>query len=275
MAAIGSGVIEPRLACYSMGAAEVIGACLNSPRTSPALLEGNFPCYCHAVDDHYFTITLNQSGGLSMEWLHQSLLKLNPENITALDNLAGSLKVWPSPVLFLPHLVGSGTPSCDPFSRAAFIGLSLKTDQTDLFQAVVDAQAFEARLNVEALEYSDIEIADLRAVDRGAREWKALQIKATVLQRPIHTLRCPEAALMGAAMLAQTAIGVFVSVEAARDECVQVANTIEPDRAARGSYDEAYDRYRTLYRALHSFHRHWRDQPDSATERDRAVMAGR
>jgi xylulokinase len=274
MAAIGSGVIEPGLACYSMGAAEVIGACLTSPRTSPALLEGNFPCYCHAVEDHYFTITLNQSGGLSMEWLRESLLKLDPDNAPALDDLADGVKVWPSPVLFLSHLVGSGTPSCDPFSRASFIGLSLKTGQADLIQAVLDAQAFEARLNVEALEYSDIEIAELRAVDRGAREWKALQIKATVLQRPIHTLRCPEAALMGAAMLAQTAIGEFASVEAARDECVQVASTIEPHHSAGLAYDEAYGRYRTLYRALSSFHRHWRDQPDAVAERDRAVMAG-
>jgi xylulokinase len=257
MAAIGSGVIEPHLACYSVGAAEVIGACLASPQASPSLLEGNFPCYCHATHDQYFTITLNQSGGLAMEWLENSILKLGVSRINTPQDLGDGIQVWPSPVLFVPHLVGSGTPSRDHFSRAAFAGMSLKNDRRDLIQAVVDAQAFEARLNLEALARSGIEVTDIRAVDRGARMWKALRVKATVLQRPIHTLRSPEAALMGAAMLAQTAIGVFPSIEAACNECVSVASTIEPDRAASEAYDEAYGRFRALSAALRSFYRHW------------------
>ena len=262
MAAIGSGVIEPHLACYSFGTTEVIGTCLSSARTSPALLEGNFPCYCHAVADRYFTMTLNQSGGLALEWFHESLLQLDPKDGEAPERLAAGIAIWPSAVLFLPHLVGSGTPSCDRLSRAAFVGLSVKTERRDLLQAIIDAQAFEARLNLETLEHSDIQISDLRAVDRGARMRKALQVKATVLQRPIHTLRNPEAALMGAAMLAQTAIGGFRDLEAARDECVRVATTIEPDRRAMPAYDEAYERFRALSRTLNSFYHHWRPEQD-------------
>jgi xylulokinase len=264
-AAIGAGVIEPHLACYSIGAAEVIGTCLPAARTSPAMLEGNFPCYCHAVGSQYFTITLNQSGGLSLEWFYDSVL----QGQTGEDQppeLADSTCVRPSPVLFLPHLVGSGTPSCDHSSRGAFVGLSVKTRQADLLQALIDAQAFEARLNLETLDLAGVTIADLRAVDRGARMRKALQVKATVLARPIHTLHSPEAALMGAAMLAQTAIGTFSNLEEATRECVRVASTIEPVASARAAYEAAYERFRSLYDALRSFYHHWGPGPEQDRE---------
>jgi xylulokinase len=277
-AAIGAGVIEPNLACYSIGTAEVIGACLTASRASPAMLEANFPCYCHAVEDHYFTITLNQSGGLSMEWFHESILRRKTSNGEATESLSSMIEVQPSPVLFLPHLVGSGTPTCDHSSRAAFVGLSIKTRQRDLLQALVDAQAFEARLNLETLEHSSIAISDLRAVDRGARMRKALQVKATVLNRPIHTLASPEAALMGAAMLAQTAIGVFSNLEEARQTCVRVASTIEPVLSATAAYDEAYNRFRPLYGALKSFYHHWGSGPggmDSLRQPVFPAFAGR
>ena len=257
MAALGAGVIEPGLACYSMGTAEVIGTPLDSPKISPAMLESNFPCYCHVVPDHYYTITLNQSGGLSLEWFHHSVLGLDADDDAELERRISGIRVWPSPVLFLPHLVGSGTPTCDHLSRGAFIGMSIKTGQADLLQAVVDAQAFEARLNLESLSRLDIPVVDLRAVDWGARMWRTLQLKATVLHRPIHTLRTPEAALMGAAILAQTAIGEFPSLEAACGECVRIASTIEPDRRATEAYDDAYERFRPLYGTLKSFYRNW------------------
>lgn len=257
MAAIGAGVIEPDAACYSMGTAEVISACLTSPRMSPAMLEANFPCYCHVIQDRYFTIALNQSGGLSIEWLHNSVFEIERDDRPSIDRLLNGIRVWPSSVLFLPHLVGSGTPACDYRSRGAFVGLSIKTGKADLLQAVIDAQAFEARLNLESLEDLDIPVTDLRAVDWGARMWRTLEIKATVLNRPIHTLRTPDAALLGSAMLAQTAIGQFASIEAACAECVQINSTIEPVSRAHEAYEQAFERYRPLYRTLKTFYHHW------------------
>ncbi len=255
-AAIGAGVVEPHLACYSIGSSEVIGTCLPAARPSPGLLEGNFPCYCHAVQDQYFTITLNQSGGLSLEWFYDAVLQHGQQE----PEVASPLR--PSPVLFLPHLVGSGTPTCDHLSRGAFVGLSLKTRRADLLQAIADAQAFEARFNLETLEHSGVGVAELRAVDRGARRRAELQIRATVLNRPIHTLQCPEAALLGAAMLAETAIGTFADLEEACAECVRVASTVVPLESARPAYNEAYDRFRNLYAALRSFYRHWQSTPE-------------
>ncbi len=257
MAAIGAGVIEPHLACYSMGTAEVISTSFGSPKISPAMLEANYPCYCHAVADQYFTITLNQSGGLSLEWFHHNIRERASDDEAAFARSLAQVRLKPSPVLFLPHLVGSGTPTCDHRSRGAFIGMSIKTSQVDLLQAVVDAQAFEARLNLETLDNLGIVITDLRAVDWGAKETRILELKATVLNRPIRTLRTPEAALLGTAMLTQTAVGQFPDLASACNECVQIACTIEPNPRAKDEYQESFERFRQLYGTLKSFYRHW------------------
>ena len=262
MAAVGAGVIEPDLACYSMGTAEVIGTCFPFPRANSAMLAANYPSYCHAVASQYFTITLNQSGGLSLEWFRNNVMELEqlPEDAGAAvyERLSEEVEIKPSPVLFLPHLVGSGTPTCDHLSRGAFLGLSLKTGRRDMFQAVVDALAFEARLNLEKLEDLDIHVAELRAVGGGTRSRRILELKATVLNRPIRTLRNPEAALLGAAILAQVAIGRFSSIEEACAECVRIDLTVEPRKDAEELYSAAFDRYRQVYTTLRSFYHNWR-----------------
>jgi xylulokinase len=259
MAAIGAGAIHAGPACYSMGTAEVIGTALPNARMSPAMLSVNLPCYCHAAPDAYFTITLNQSGGgLAVEWLHRSVFGIAPREENSLRDLFGQLKTAPAQLLFLPHLAGSGTPLCDYQSRGAFVGLSLKTTQAEMLQAVIDSQAFEARINLEIMEELDIPVTDLRAVDWGARMWKSLAVKATVLDRPIHTLNTPDAALLGAAILAQTAMGEFADLDAACAECVRIADTIEPVGRAREAYREAFERYRPLYSTLRNFYHHWK-----------------
>jgi len=253
MAAVGAGVIEPELACYSMGTAEVISTCFDEPRHWPAMLESNYPWYCHAVPDKYFTITLNQSGGLSLEWFG---------NITRTEftELHAGLRLQPSSAMFLPHIVGSGTPTCDHLSRGSFLGLSLATGRAEMFQAVVEALAFEARVNLDSLARLDLPISELRAVGGGSRSETILELKATVLGRPIRTLQNPEAALLGAAILAQVALGQFSDIASACAECVKVERTIEPREDAAEEYAAAYDRYRQLYGALRPFYHNWRPE---------------
>lgn len=253
MAALGAGVIDSEVACYSMGTAEVISTCFDTPRTGPAMLESNYPCYCHAAPGRYFTITLNQSGGLSLDWF---------ANYVAADTAAliAGLKLEPSAVTFLPHLVGSGTPTCDHLSRGSFLSLSLKTGRAEMFQAVVDALAFEARLNLDRLDSLGVYVSELRAVGGGSRSENILELKATVLGRPIRTLRNPEAALLGAAMLAEIALGNFAGLEAACRECVGFESTIEPNTRALEAYANAYGRYHQIYGMLKPFYHNWRGQ---------------
>jgi xylulokinase len=217
------------------------------------MLASNYPCYCHAAPGQFFTISLNQSGGLSLEWFANAVSR-------PLAELLADIEVSPSLAMFLPHIVGSGTPACDHLSRGSFLGLSLKTGGTEMFQAVADALAFEARLNLDTLEKLDIHVDELRAVGGGSRSEKLLELKATVLERPIRTLKNPEAALLGAAMLAEIAVGTFRDLESAVAECVAIERSIEPVSSALESYGAAYARFREIYGMLRPYYHHWRSE---------------
>jgi xylulokinase len=119
-------------------------------------------------------------------------------------------------------------------------------------------------LNLDTLARLDLPVTELRAVGGGARSPKILELKATVLDRPICTLKSREAALLGAAILAQVAVGTFRDVHSACRECVEVESTIEPDRGAVDRYAAAYDRYRQIYATLKPFYHNWRPECRSA-----------
>ena len=51
----------------------------------------------------------------------------------------------PSPVMFLPHLNGSGTPTCDLHSKGAVVGLTLATTRHDIAKAILEGLTFELR----------------------------------------------------------------------------------------------------------------------------------
>lgn len=106
---------------------------------------------------------------------------------------------------------------------------------------IVDALCFEARLNLETLDNLDTPIAELRAVGDGARCRRILELKASVMDRPISTLRVSEASLLGAAMLAQAASGIYANLREAALDCVRLQSTIEPNRKIREAYETPTD----------------------------------
>jgi xylulokinase len=259
LAAVGAGVIEPELACCPKGAGDAIGTCFALPRAGAAMLAANYPCCCHAVRNQYFTVTRNRSGSLALEWFQNRVMELAqlPEQARAQARrqLIEEIEIRPAPVMFLPHIAGAGTPECDPVSRGAFLGMSLQTGRRDMFQAVVDAVAFEARLNLETLEECAIPVTELRTGNTDPE--RILELTATVLNRPVRTLKNPEPALVGAAILAQLAIGEFRSIEEACEECVRFDRTVLPRKGAIESYSEAFGRFRQLHGALRSFYHNW------------------
>jgi xylulokinase len=93
----------------------------------------------------------------------------------------------------------------------------------------------------------------LRHAGGGARSSVWCQIRADVLGRPIDRVECVDAGVVGAAVLAGVAAGVFPSIEEAADRMVRLERTFEPNLALRTQYDEGFGRYTDLYARLKGF----------------------
>lgn len=156
----------------------------------------------------------------------------------------------PAPVWFLPHLNGSGTPTCDLASRGAILGLTLATTRHQVAKALLEGLCFELRANLEALTSAGIQLEALVAVGGGSRSARWLQLKADVLNRPIQTVRCDDAACLGAALLAGTASGLYASAQEAVQRAVSRARIFLPDPRRTDLYQQRWEVYRRLHPTL-------------------------
>jgi xylulokinase len=150
----------------------------------------------------------------------------------------------------MPHFAGSGTPTLDPSSRAAIVGLTFSTGRGEVARAVLEGLTYELRSNLDLLAAAGVEVGTLRAIGGGARSPLWLQLKADITGVPVARPRVTEAAGLGAALLAGVGAGAFPSAVEAADSCLQIAETRTPDPVARRAYDERYAIYRALYPAL-------------------------
>lgn len=244
-AAIGCGVPVLARTVVSTGSAEVLSAAFDGPVLTRAMYDGFYPCYRFAEPGRYFTFSLNHAGGLLLDWF-RTLAGGAP----SADRLVSSLPPGPSPVMVLPHFNGSGTPWCDTRSRGAILGLSLSTTPGEIALAMLEALAFELRINLERLQSAGIPFEEISAAGGGAQSPTWLQIKADVLERPIRTPAAPEAAARGAAILAGTGSGEFASLAEGIAAMVPEGDQVAPRPGQSARYRERFALYRELYPRL-------------------------
>ena len=205
--AVGAGVLEEGEAVISTGTAEVLSTTFVSAGAPPALYSGFYPCYASALPGRRFTFALNHVGGLLLRWYRDTWAAAEVAEAASsgrdpYEVILSGLPAGPSPVLFLPHLNGAGTPTCDTLSMGAIVGLTLSTDRADVVRAMLECQSLRAAAQPGSPHPAAISVRRVTAVGGGARSPVWLQVKADVLGIPVRTIRVNEAACLGAAVLA-------------------------------------------------------------------------
>jgi xylulokinase len=151
-------------------------------------------------------------------------------------------------------LEGERAPLWDIAARASFAGIDASMGASELARSVLEGVAYSVRLLVGALEASSGAMATrLRHAGGGARSAVWCQIRADVLGRPIDRVGSLDSGVVGAAMLAGKAAGVFASIEDAAGRMSRLERTFEPNPALKAHYDEGFGRYADLYARLKGF----------------------
>jgi len=258
-AAIGAGAIRKGIGIISTGTAEVLSTALDLPVLSQAMFDGFYPCYLHAKRGMYFTFALNHIGGILLKWWRDNFAVVEvscaaDQGRDAYQVIDEHMPEGPSPVMVLPHLNGSGTPTCDLQSKGAVVGLTLATTRHDIAKAILEGLTFELRTNLESMKACGITVDELVAAGGGAKSARWLQLKADILNRPLRTLRCREAACLGAALLAGTAVGTYSTLEEAVTQAVRYEREFVPAPDRVSVYAERYATYKQIYPCLQAIH---------------------
>jgi len=248
--AIGAGNVKPGIVSETTGAALTIQATIPDPSVDRSKV---LPVYRHSAPGLYLFVPVCPTAGMAFKWLRDAFFQDEMERAEAekadaydrLTRLAESIPPGADGLVMLPHLMGAFSPEPNLSARGSFTGFTLRHTRGHFVRALLEGVAFLLRRNLEYIERTGLEVGEIRSTGGGARSRLWNQIKADVCNRPVVTLENEETGLLGDAILAAVAAGIFPSVEAGCRAMVAVKERIQPGEAA-GAYLQPYRRYCAL-----------------------------
>lgn len=260
VAAVAAGGYQPGTVIDSSGTAQAVLMFLSEFHTNEQMAGSGYACYSHVLPGAYVLKAGLKLAGGAVEWLARQLsdagtpadrlpyAALLAEAERTVGRQAGP--VW------LPHLLGSGTPEGDRHSRAALVGLTAEHGQGDIFRALLESLAFWLQHNLT--EVSALTGQPVREVTLlgGTKRLELLtRLKAAALNQPVTVLEIPEAAATGAALLAGIGAEVFDGPAEAARSLKDDRVVIPPDAGLVEWYDRIYhETYLPLYGLLRDVH---------------------
>lgn len=257
--AIGAGNFKPGKVSESTGAALAIQATITDPMIDRSKM---VPVYSHSVPGQYLFVPVCPTAGMAFKWLRDSFFqdemkKADDEKTDAYDRLTELAQPVPAGsdgLIMLPHLMGAFSPEPNLSARGSFTGFTLSHTRGHFVRALLEGVAFLLKRNLETIEHTGMAIPEIRSTGGGARSRLWNQIKANVCNRPIVTLANEETALLGDAILAGVAAGVFQSIEEGCNAMVVVKESIQPDSGSL-DYVKPYRLYCELDQRLDDYFR--------------------
>jgi L-ribulokinase len=143
---------------------------------------------------------------------------------------------------------GRRTPDANSFLKGAIHGLSLGSDASRIFRALVEATCFGSKKIVDRFIEQGIPVTGLIGVGGVAKKSPfVMQMMADVLEMPIKVHRSDQPSAMGAAMFAATVAGIYPTVEESMIKMGQgFDREFEPNRQRSELYVIRYQQYQEL-----------------------------
>ncbi len=253
--ALGCGAIAAGISMDSTGTVECVGVASPQLVLDPILLRSNLPVAPHTAPGMTMVLGYSSTGGALLRWYRDTFGRYEQAEAQrtgrdVYDLILEQASPGLSPLLILPHFVGSGTPWLASASKGAILGLNLSTSRGDVIRAIVDSVSYEIKLSLDAMEAAGIAVRELRAFGGGARSPLWLQVKADIYGKPVLAMDVAEAPCLGVAILAGVATGAFASVEAGLAQMVRVKQTFHPDAATHRQAQERMQLFAQVYPTL-------------------------
>ena len=245
---VGQGCVVPGLAKITFGTGAMLDMCTGvaPPSSSQRAAHGTFPIVAWSHDG---TLTwgieaIMLSAGTNVEWLRDGLGLI--ESAAASHDFAASVDSADG-VVYVPALLGLGTPHWDYGARGTLLGVTRGTTAAHVVRAVLDGVAQRGADLIDAAEAdSGSTIAAIRTDGGMSVNPTFVQALADLSVRPVEVSPASDATTRGAAFLAGLAVGVWDDVRDAAGLWTPAA-TVQPasDRSAdRAHWNEAIMRSR-------------------------------
>jgi len=247
-AQIGSGMVHPGDAALTLGTHAVLRVITASPSVNDRY---RFYSLWGETDPRQVHGGNARMGGASASWLARAGGGTE-QRLQRLEQAARPVPPGSDGVLFLPFLGGMYYPEQRSAMRGAFLGLSARHREGDLYRAVLEGVAFALRHIAESLDTMGVPAHVLRLTGGGARSALWRQVLADVLAVPLGISAAPGfEECVGAARCAWVMLGRYPDIDAAVQAGLDPVETVRPaGGATKRALDAAYRRYRAAVEAV-------------------------
>jgi sugar (pentulose or hexulose) kinase len=249
-AALGAGVIADGDVLLSTGTAWVMLAIASAPYRDPAGGIGTGRHLAPGLWGHFGEVS---NGGVSIEWARR-LLNHGDHAPLSIEDLDGVLARTPrgaDGLTFFPFFDGTSPYDRLETSQGSLLGLSLSHDHRDVLRAVAEGVAFATRILLRGYRSPAGCPGSPPVVTGGAtrsREW--IQLLADILGTDLLVSSEPDAACVGAAILAALAAGDVADIRLGAELMGSSAAIVAPGGAASRAYNGLFTTYERDARVL-------------------------
>jgi len=254
-AAIGAGIVSEGMLSISLGTGGLVAAFLSK---FPESLAASSNIMNHAIDGCW-ELEGYQAGAASVyKWFRDQvgcLEKAYAESVKqdsyeVLGAIASTAPAGSRGILFLPYLASACAPRWNPNARGTVLGLTFAHDKACLTRACIEGITLEVKDILESMYASGVDARTMRILGGPTKSELWNQIQADVYNRRVETLRFPDAAILGAAILAGVGVGTFRDIREAAERMVAVDKAYTPNPQAAKIYAELFETYKRAYEAL-------------------------
>ncbi len=249
---IGQGCVRPGLAKVTFGTGAMLDVCLgpDKPSFDTRGGGGTFPLVCWRDEGRtvWGVEAVMLSAGTNVEWLRDDMGLIS--SAAESEQVAASVDTTEGAV-YVPALLGLGTPRWDYGARGTLLGLTRGTTAAHVVRAVLQGVAERGADLVEAAETDAGLTLEVLRVDGGmAANSVFVQALADATRKPVEVAPVAEATALGAGFLAGLAVGTWGSWDDIAATWAP-ARVVEPGEATdRDRWAEAVERASRWYGEL-------------------------
>ncbi|MDI9222264.1 FGGY-family carbohydrate kinase [Pantoea sp. EA-12] len=149
----------------------------------------------------------------------------------------------------VPEFAGNRAPFGDPYARAVICGLGMDNDVASLISLYIAglcSLGYGLRQIIEAQASKGIVTRSI-VISGGAGQHPLVrQLLADSCQLPVQSTLCPEPVLLGSAILAATASGLYSDVTSAMQSMTTQENSWHPEPLVSALHHHRYDAFKLL-----------------------------
>ncbi|NPV74835.1 MAG: hypothetical protein HPY59_00515 [Anaerolineae bacterium] len=249
-ATLGAGIVDLGQGIVSLSTNGVMRTTVQSRMPGKILIENSMFCYSY-VNDMFVTGGMTKCGGDSVSWLIETFYQDRRNDPSIFDEVAREALQCPpgaNGVIFMPYLVGMGTPTPTNVPQGAFVNLGRHHNRAAFTRALLEGVAFALRDIGEKFDELGLPWENLRFSGGGSKNLTWRQIVADILGKPLSPTRADS--VLGSAIMAATGVGFFDNVKDGVRSMVPKGTIVEPISENTRFYEQFYEKFKRTKRAL-------------------------